>query len=172
MQGLYIQVKAYAAKCLLKLAWQRTLETRQKSKPWPWATSWPVARLRVPAKNVDMIVLSSDWRENMDFGSYRRTSACVVDERGSVVISAQQDGFAHKLNALGAGDVLNIQMADGGEHIFSVADTQVVDEEASIILDAKNPMLTLVTPYPCDDHTHASHLRFLLFAVRKPHIIL
>ena len=49
-QGAWIPVKAALAQVLLDNAWRETLYSGQPLKPWPWADTWPVARLSVPAQ--------------------------------------------------------------------------------------------------------------------------
>jgi len=41
----WIYVKAEVAQHLLQRAWSRTRAGDRSSKPWPWADTWPVARL-------------------------------------------------------------------------------------------------------------------------------
>src|SRR5688500_11563212 len=45
--GAYIHAKAWLAQRLIASAWARTLEGEREVKPWPWADTWPVARLKV-----------------------------------------------------------------------------------------------------------------------------
>ena len=44
--GAWIHAKAQLAQYLLQRAWERTLRGEPAAKPWPWADTWPVARLR------------------------------------------------------------------------------------------------------------------------------
>lgn len=46
--GAWIYVKAQLAQVLLQRAWAGTLAGQQDVKPWPWADTWPIARLIVP----------------------------------------------------------------------------------------------------------------------------
>ncbi|UCE88716.1 MAG: class GN sortase, partial [Pseudomonadota bacterium] len=60
--GAWIYAKAVLAQHLLHSAWQHTLAQRAVSSqprilPWPWADTWPVARLQVPRLDVDLVVL-------------------------------------------------------------------------------------------------------------------
>ena len=57
-RGLYIHAKAELAQVLLSRAWERALAGERQAKPWPWADTWPVARLRVPVLNVDLFILA------------------------------------------------------------------------------------------------------------------
>src|SRR5262249_61701653 len=54
----WIPVKAQVAQILLLRAWDRTRAGTATAKPWPWADTWPVGRLRVPRLGVDEIVLA------------------------------------------------------------------------------------------------------------------
>ena len=66
--GAWIHAKAQLAQYLLQRAWTRTLRGEPASKPWPWADTWPVARLRVPAHGVDLIVLTGVSGLTLAFG--------------------------------------------------------------------------------------------------------
>ena len=57
-QGAYIPAKAWLAQELMARAWTRSAEFGDRQVPWPWADTAPVARLRVPALDRDMIVLA------------------------------------------------------------------------------------------------------------------
>src|SRR5215510_8497445 len=56
--GIYIRAKAILAQILVRDAWERTLGGERRVKPWPWADTWPVARLEVPEQRVDLFVLA------------------------------------------------------------------------------------------------------------------
>ncbi len=92
----------------------------------------------------------------------------MIGQGDNAVISAHRDTHFRFLRRISAGDTLIIQTADGVERVFQVADTQVVDEEASIIPDTSEQMLTLITCYLFDDVVPGGSLRFLVFAVQRP----
>src|SRR5256884_6616698 len=52
-RGAWIQAKAWLAQSLIAHAWARTLSGERQAKPWPWADTWPVARLTVPRERAD-----------------------------------------------------------------------------------------------------------------------
>ena len=47
-QGAWIHARAWVAQALLKRAWVRTAAGETRVKPWPWADTWPVARIEIP----------------------------------------------------------------------------------------------------------------------------
>ena len=55
--GLWIPFKALVAQELLELAWAESQARQQETRPWPWADTWPVARLMVPETGQSLICL-------------------------------------------------------------------------------------------------------------------
>ncbi|MBT7487663.1 MAG: hypothetical protein HN673_14945, partial [Rhodospirillales bacterium] len=56
--GLWIPMKAALAQILLEKAWQETRQGNSKvrpnmpAKPWPWADTWPVAKLTMKGESL------------------------------------------------------------------------------------------------------------------------
>jgi sortase A len=57
-QGAWIHVKALLAQILLERAFAASLAGGHTVKPWPWADTWPVARIEVPRLHRSAIVLA------------------------------------------------------------------------------------------------------------------
>jgi sortase A len=51
--GAWIYMKAQLAQVLLQRAWAGTLAGQRHVKPWPWADTWPIARLVVSSLGID-----------------------------------------------------------------------------------------------------------------------
>jgi len=66
--GTWIYVKAKLAQVLLQRAWAVSLAGQRDVKPWPWADTWPVARLVVPSLGIDQIVLAGAHGRTLAFG--------------------------------------------------------------------------------------------------------
>ena len=73
-QASWIHAKALVAQVLLRRAWAETQRGAQTARPWPWADTWPVARLRSEQHGVDLIVLEGATGEATAFapGAGRR----------------------------------------------------------------------------------------------------
>ena len=56
-QGAYIPAKAWVAQEMMQRAWRRAESGDSKAAPWPWADTWPVARLSARGGDVQLIVL-------------------------------------------------------------------------------------------------------------------
>ena len=62
VRGGWIHAKAGLAQVLLHRSWERTRAGGVEEKPWPWADTWPVARLTATSHDVDLIVVGSHGR--------------------------------------------------------------------------------------------------------------
>ncbi len=67
-QGLWIHAKALLAQVLLERAFEQTLATGAPVKPWPWADTWPVARIEFPRLGKSVIVLAGSSGQALAFG--------------------------------------------------------------------------------------------------------
>ncbi len=170
-QGIYLHANACITQWLLQRAWNKTLRGQRRVKPWLWADSWPVARLRAPQHGVDTIVLAGEGDQPLACGPGYHLGSGELGQEGSAVITAHRDTHFKFLKKICPGDTLIIQTADNVERTFQVAETQIVDEEASIILNTSGQMLTLITCYPFDDLPPGGSLRFLVFAVPQPELL-
>ena len=66
--GAIVPAKAVAAQFLLERAFDRSVASHRRERPWPWADMAPVARLGVPRLGVDRIILDSGSGQAMAFG--------------------------------------------------------------------------------------------------------
>ncbi|MFP6625625.1 MAG: sortase, partial [Deltaproteobacteria bacterium] len=89
--AVYIHAKAELSQVLLKRAWARTLEYGEPSRPWPWADTWPVARLRVPRLGIDQVVLAGASGASLAFAPGHLSGTASPGETGSTVISGHRD---------------------------------------------------------------------------------
>lgn len=146
--GAYIWAKARVAQVLLQVAWQRTLGGTAEAKPWPWADTWPVARLVVSRLNADEIVLAGASGRTMAFGPGHMDSSGMPGEHRNCVLTAHRDTHFAFLRNVRTGDVIELQDARGRTWKYRVRSTEVVDQRETRVTSSSGPTLTLVTCYP------------------------
>ena len=66
--ALYIRVKAALAQALLNRAFATEIAAGAVVKPWPWADTWPTARIEVPRLKARAIVLAGGSGQALAFG--------------------------------------------------------------------------------------------------------
>src|SRR5512134_469774 len=90
-QGGWIYAKALLAQHMLQHAWARTLAGEREVRPWPWADTWPVARLRVPVHGIDLIVLDGVSGRTLAFGPGHAGGSAPPGAPGTAIISGHRD---------------------------------------------------------------------------------
>ena len=163
--GLYIHAKALLAQVLLQQAWDRTLRGETRARPWPWADTWPVARIRVPGLAVDQLVLAGASGRSLAFGPGHVDGTATPGSGGNLVISGHRDTHFSWLARVTAGDGIVLDLPDGGQKNYRVVRRSVHHESETGLLGQRgSPMLTLITCYPFDAIMPGGPLRFVVTA--------
>jgi len=150
-KGLWIHAKAELAQYLIADAWAQRLAGVDKPRPWPWADTWPVARLQVPRRGVDQYVLAGATGRTLAFGPGLVPGTALPGAAGNSVVSGHRDTHFRWLRRLRPGDELLVRDANGHPWQYRVRHLEVVDQADTRILrpDGSNS-LHLVTCYPFD----------------------
>jgi sortase A len=163
--GAWIYAKARLAQHLLQRAWVRTLAGEPDVKPWPWADTWPVARLRVPAHDADLIVLDGVSGRTLAFGPGHAAGSAVPGAPGTAIVSGHRDTHFRFLERVRAGDEVVIDTPGRLPARFVVRETAIVDARTAVIRrDADAATLALVTCYPFDAVRPGGPLRYVVVA--------
>lgn len=149
--GLWIQAKAWLAQRLIAQAWSRTLEGQARALPWPWADTWPVARLTVPRLGIERYVLAGAHGAALAFGPGHASATALPGEEGNSLIGGHRDTHLAFLGILKEGDEILVQRRDGRRVRYRVGGVQVIDRRDVWIASQDGPTrLTLVTCWPLD----------------------
>ncbi|WP_166256893.1 class GN sortase [Marinobacter salicampi] len=165
--GAWIPLKAMLAQELLTLAWAETQARQQPARPWPWADTWPVARLDLGPGTEPLIVLEGVHGESLAFGPGRLAGAT---REGPIIIAGHRDTHFDALEHLKAGNLLRLQDQAGSWTDYEVTRIRIADSrEEGIELDAMAPdSLLLVTCFPFDSLASDGPLRYLVEARVRP----
>src|SRR5690606_13307287 len=106
--GFWIPAKDALAQHLLNRAWQASSDERRNAKPWPWADTWPVARLRLPGRAVPLTVLAGASGRNLAFGPAVMDGSAAPGTPGVSVIAGHRDTHFKALAELTVGDRLTL----------------------------------------------------------------
>ncbi len=166
-QGAYIPAKAWLAQELMQRAWLRVTAGDDRAAPWPWADTWPVARLSAEGRDVDLIVLAGGSGRTLAFGPGHLEASALPGEAGNTVIAGHRDTHFAFLRDVEAGELLGLESIDGERHVYQVTGTDVVDSRTgSLVLDTGVATLTLVTCYPFDTLEPGGPYRYVVTASR------
>lgn len=194
--GLWIPAKAALAQLLLDAAWSQTRSRRHtpghdqaltgawrpspasvaptpmsvapRVKPWPWADTWPLARLVAPRLGRDWIVLAGASGRNLAFAPAHMDGSAAFGASGVSVVAGHRDTHFAALEELEVGDRLEIEQPDGELLGYAITSIEIVDSSRSRLrLDAAQPTLVLVTCYPFAALSAGGPLRYVVTAERE-----
>lgn len=163
-QGGYIYAKAALAQVLLRQAWTATRSGDEQARPWPWADTWPVARLLSPQHDVDLIVLEGATGNSTAFAPGHVQGTPLPGAAGNVALAAHRDTHFRFLKDVRQGEELLLELPDGNVRRYEVLTLSVVDERDTRLLETPGSWLTLVTCYPFDAVVPGGPLRFVVQA--------
>ena len=166
-QGAYIPAKAWLAQELMQRAWTRAAHDIDRQVPWPWADTWPVARLQAKSGEIDLIVLAGGSGRTLAFGPGHLSASALPGDAGNSVIAGHRDTHFSFLRDVEIGEPLVIQRITGRKHVYEVVGIDVVDSRrGSLQLDTDASYLSLVTCYPIDQAEAGGPMRYVITAKR------
>jgi len=163
-EGLWIHAKAQLAQILIRSAWETTLRDQKPHKPWPWADTWPVARMTI-ADEV-LYILEGAQGNSLAFGPGHLQGSVLPGQKGISIIGGHRDTHFRFLEHIRKGQKFEI------EHLAGVSDYQV---NQTLIRNSKSDPLSfvgdedqivLITCYPFDTLRAGGSLRYLVLADR------
>jgi len=162
-QGNVVYAQAWLAHGLLHAAWVRTQASGRQVKPWPWANTWPLARLSVPRLSIEKIILARASQGISAFALGHLDSSALPGEVGNSVLSVHRDTYFGFLQALRPGDILVLESLRSGRWRYQVSAIYIADKTNTFLLEPSlNRRLTFVSCYPCTQGQE--HLRYVVVA--------
>jgi sortase A len=166
-EAAWIHGKAQLAQYLLEQSWSRSTAIGENIRPWPWADTWPVARINIPRLRVSRIVLAGASGEALAFGPGLVDGSVTPGESGNSVIAGHRDTQFGFLAHLREGDMVEVEVSDGSIVAYRVSSLQVLDSRnTSLVFDSDEPLLTFVSCYPFNVDEPGGPLRYVVTARR------
>lgn len=168
-QGAYIPAKAWLAQELMVRAWLRSQEDAGRKVPWPWADTWPVARLSAKSGDINLVVLAGGSGRTLAFGPGHLSASALPGDTGNSVIAGHRDTHFSFLRDIEVGEFLVVERFGGQKYRYEVTDVDVVDSRrGSLLLDTDEAILSLVTCFPFDAAEPGGPLRYVVTARQIP----
>lgn len=171
--GAWTQAKSRLAQRLIDAAWQegrtaaRAGPAAAPRRPWAWADTEPVARLRFERQRRSYVVLAGDSGAVLAFGPGHHPASAPPGGQGNAVISGHRDTHFGVLRELAVGDPISVERRDGHRVDYRVAATAVVDgRDPGPVAPTPDDRLTLVTCWPFDALRPGGPLRYVVVAER------
>jgi len=172
-QAVVIYGKAHLAQWLITSAWQQTLDSGESIKPWPWADTWPVAKIQFGSlsenkNNYSFYVLAGSTGNSLAFGPGHASDTALPATQGASVIGGHRDTHFSLLKDIKNNDKILIQNMNGEWKQYSVDQSWIanINTQPLYINKAKND-LYLVTCYPFNGITPNGSERYIVKAALK-----
>lgn len=147
-QAAMITGKAYLAHYLIAHAWQQTLATGHYQKPWPWADTWPVARITFK-DGKSFYILAGGKGNSLAFGPAHLSETALPGETGSSVIGGHRDTHFALLQHSQTHDLIRIQNRRGENKTYRIQKRWIADsKKAQLHFDKTQNSVYLITCYP------------------------
>lgn len=168
-EALHIQGKAMLAQLLIERAWQKTLADSKPVRPWHWADTWPVARLRFERDDESLMVLAGASGASLPFGPAHVYGTSYPGEAGTSVIAGHRDTHFRILADTKIGDVIAVQSRDGAWTQYAVDSLDVIDtrEHPVWTVPLARDELQLITCYPFNTAAPGGPMRLVVTAQRS-----
>ena len=151
---------------LLTRAWQQSLDTGEIQRAWPWADTWPVARIYMPESGQSLVVLEGVSGEAMAFGPGHVAASSITAAQGTFVVGGHRDSHLQFLQHTKNGDVFELQTLDGTNTRYQVSEQFVANsDDGPLTLPAELHALVLITCYPFNALQTGGPLRYVVVAV-------
>lgn len=151
-RALYLHAKAELAGILIRRAWVASIQSGEAHKPWPWADTHPIARLRIPRLSYDQIVLEGATARTLAFGPARLMAGAGMGEAGNLVLAGHRTSWFRDLEGIEAGDEIQVEWFDRHglhERVYSVSVIRVMEPgNVALLAPTADDALTLITCYP------------------------
>lgn len=159
-QAGWIWAKAWAAQGLIEQAWTQALAGEAQPRPWPWADTWPVAKLSFPTLDSTRLVLEGEDGRALAFGPVTR-------EDGPVrAVFGHRDTHFQVIADLPPGSPVDWTGRDGIARHYRVIDTAVLHkDDVALPQDAPRDAMLLITCYPFDALMPDTPLRYVVLAL-------
>lgn len=159
--GSWIPIKATLAQYLLERAWEQSESDGIPHKAWPWADSWPVAKLTIPALDFHAIILKEAGGEGLAFGPVLLDQSAPLGHRGTSVISAHRDTHFKALANLRIGMQVVLEQMNGPTLRYTIDDKRIARwDQSGLVKNTLDTSLVLSSCWPFDGLT-SGPLRFI-----------
>ena len=163
--GAWIYLKARTAQYLIERAWRSHDFEAAPVAPWPWADTHVVARMRVPALDIEQFVLAGAHGQSLAFGPGHLSGTPLPGHSGNSVIAGHRDTHFEFLRRLSPGDAIYFDFPQGRTVRYRVSDVWItVDTDLRPLEPRSDLRLTLITCYPFDALRAGGPLRFIVEA--------
>ncbi|MFL0810873.1 MAG: class GN sortase [Agarilytica sp.] len=165
--SLFVYAKAKLAQILIANTWKNQLANNNTAKPWPWADTWPAAKMRLPKSELTLYILAGAHGESLAFGPGLMQDGANFETAGTKLIAGHRDTHFSFLENVKAGERVSIQNRQGHWKTYAFRKSLVVNiNDGPWQFDSNVDAIHFITCFPFDSNIPGGPLR--LVAIAEP----
>ena len=162
-----IAAKAYVSRRLIASAWERTLVDGGNHKPWPWADTWPAARIEFSGRD-SLYILAGSTGASLAFGPGHVRGTALPGTEGAAVVGGHRDTHFARLKDSRIGDTIRVQNQKGRWSEYRIDALWIADRtQGPLGINPEQNALYLVTCYPFGALAPRGSRRFVVKSVKR-----
>ena len=123
IDATYMLGKAKLAQLLIERSWHKGL---QGTRPWPWADTWPVAKITAPSVELEAWVLAGASGHALSFGPGLADGSVAIGEPGVTMIAGHRDTSFQPLQHLVIGDSISLENESGQSFHYRITGLSLI----------------------------------------------
>ncbi len=161
----WLPAKAWLAHYLITKSWQQSMQSKAPNQPWPWADTHPVAQMKVPRLQEELILLQGIDPTSLAFSAGVMHQYNNLINNKPFVVAGHRDSHFSFLQDIVMKDIISLTDKNGINQLYQVEQMEIVDsEESAMFIDEQDPSLILITCYPFNSLQTSGSLRYVITA--------
>jgi len=165
LHGSWLPVKSWLSQQLISYSWHQTSSTQQKSRPWPWADTYPIAELSFQRLDKSVVVLNGGDPTTLAFSAGAIAPFNRVFGNQPFVVAGHRDSHFSFLDRIFMNDIISLADKQGQSQLYQVEAIDIVDASTGELpILADDSSLVLITCYPFNNLSSNSNERYVITA--------
>ncbi len=149
LHASWLPMKGWLAERLIAYSWHQSISFQHKVKPWPWADTYPIAKISFERLNKQMVVLNGGDPTTLAFSAGAVAPFNQASGTQPFVVAGHRDSHFSFLNEVLMNDIISLADKHGQNQLYQVEAIDIVDASTGeLSIWAEDSPLILITCYP------------------------
>ena len=165
LHSSWFPIKGWLSQQLISYSWHETISLHQKIKPWPWADTFPIAKLQFKRLEENIVVLNGGDPTTLAFSAGAVAPFNQTNNGKPFVVAGHRDSHFAFLEDVLMKDVISMTDQHGKSQLYQVEAIDIVDASSSELpILANDSSLILITCYPFESIGSDANERYVITA--------
>ena len=149
LHASWLPIKGWLSEQLISYSWHQTITLKQKTKPWSWADTYPIAELSFERLNKQVVVLNGGDPTTLAFSAGAIAPFNQASSAQPFVVAGHRDSHFSFLDEVVMNDIISLADKHGQSQLYQVEAIDIVDASTGELpILADDSQLILITCYP------------------------